>query len=130
MPPTLFLLFNHDLTPSQEAGAWSELQVGAIVKLPLELYNLWSQIPADLRSVSSYIGPIKRWLAAQAREGDYVLIQGDFGAVYLMVQFCLERGLIPVYSTTRRQADENHLPDGSVQMTHHFQHHIFRRYGM
>lgn len=38
-------------------------------------------------------------------------------------------GLIPVCSTTRREAMEEHGDDGSVNMTHRFEHQRFRRYG-
>jgi len=130
MPQSLFLIFNHRITPDQEAGAREQLQVRRITLLPPELQELWSQVPADLPALAGYLQPIQAWLAQQAAPGDYVLIQGDFGATYLMVRFALTQQLIPVYATTSRQAREEHLPDGSVKMTHHFQHRMFRRYGV
>jgi hypothetical protein len=45
-----------------------------------------------------------------------VLIEGDFGACYLMVRFALEKGLVPLYSTTRREAEERYDADGSVRL--------------
>ena len=63
------------------------------------------------------------------KKGDYILIQGDFGACFLMVQFAFEKGFIPIYSTTEREAVETHGEDGSVSLTHRFKHRIFRRYG-
>ncbi|HAY20616.1 MAG TPA: hypothetical protein DCY27_00280, partial [Desulfobacterales bacterium] len=86
-------------------------------------------IPPDLLELTGYLKPICSWLVGQATPGDYVLIQGDFGATYLMVRFALEHGLIPVYATTSRQALEEHLPDGTVKLLHYFQHQMFRRYG-
>lgn len=70
------------------------------------------------------------WLAMTAHQGDYALVQGDFGATYLAVRFAFKQGLIPVYSTTQRQAEEEHLPDGSVRLVHRFEHCMFRRYGV
>ena len=61
--------------------------------------------------------------------GDYALIQGDFGACYIMVNFAFEQGLIPIYSTTVREAIEEPKDDGSVKLVHQFNHQIFRRYG-
>jgi hypothetical protein len=38
--------------------------------------------------------------------------------------------MIPVYSTTSREAVEVHHEDGSVELTHRFRHRMFRRYGL
>ncbi len=130
MPPALFLLFNHRFTAPQEADARVTLGIEAIVPLPPNLQVIWSQVPADLPGLVAYLRPILDWLASQAPAGDYVFIQGDFGATYLLVRFALERSLIPIYATTRRRAREEPQADGSVKMTHHFQHQTFRRYGV
>ncbi len=127
--PTLFLLFNHHFTPGQEAAAREQLGVERIAVLPPELQKRWSQIPADLPGLQDYLAPLRRWLAEKAKAGDYVLIQGDFGATYLMVCFAMEKGLIPVYATTRREVQETVQSDGSVSLTHTFRHQQFRRYG-
>ena len=127
--PTLFLLFNHQFTPAQYQAAREELGVLQVVSMPPPLQDLWGQIPPDLPALAPYLQPLQAWLAARAAPGDYVLIQGDFGATYLMVRFALEHGLIPIYATTSRQAREEHLPDGAVKMVHYFQHQRFRRYG-
>ena len=78
--------------------------------------------------IKDYLRPIEAWLSAKARAGDYALIQGDFGACYLMVNFALEHILVPVYSTTQREVLEEEQPNGAVKVIHHFQHEIFRRY--
>jgi hypothetical protein len=128
MSKTVFLIFNHTLTQVQEEDARSSLAVDRVVPLPPELQELWSSIPPDLPQIAPVLEPIKSWLRSESRRGDYVLIQGDFGATYLMVRFAAELGLIPVYSTTRRVASEEILPDGTVRRVHHFSHVIFRRY--
>ena len=130
MTATLFLIFNHKITSHQQKDAETALGIGAIRELPFELKELWSNIPPLLTEVKDYLEPIKTWLARQAVRGDYALIQGDFGACYIMVNFAFEIGLIPIYSTTGREVIEAHQPDGSVQLTHNFKHKIFRRYEM
>ena len=130
MPPTLFLLFNHTFSPAQAQAAAAQLGVGEIVALPAALQALWSQVPADLPELRPYLQPLCQWLARRAQPGDFVLIQGDFGATYLMVTFALEHRLRPVYATTARQATEETLADGTVRMVHHFQHRILRSYGV
>jgi hypothetical protein len=127
---TLFLLFNHQLTPLQESDAQASLGAERIVPLPPELQELWGNIPPGLLELRSYLEPLRTWLGTQTQIGDYVLIQGDFGACWLMVNFAFDQGLVPVYSTTRREAEEEHNPEGKVRLTHHFQHQIFRRYGV
>jgi len=126
----LFLIFNHRITPLQERDARRTLEVEEIVDLPEGLKPVWNQIPPDLPTIGEYLEPIKIWLREHASTGDYVLIQGDFGACYILVEYAFSLGLTPVYSTTVREVIEEHESDGSVKLTHNFQHRIFRRYGV
>lgn len=128
--PTLFLLFNHRITAAQDTAAREQLGVTEVISLPPELQQLWGQVPPERPTLIDYLEPVRGWLAGAVRPGDYVLIQGDFGATYLMVGFAVGRGLIPIYATTSRQAVEEHLADGSVKMVHRFRHQMFRRYGV
>ncbi|MBW1705831.1 MAG: hypothetical protein JRJ86_11795 [Deltaproteobacteria bacterium] len=130
MSKTLFLIFNHEITSLQQEDAKHSLGVEKIVDLPNDLKELWRQVPPDLPEIISYLGPIKSWLKSQASKNDYVLIQGDFGASYIMVNFAFEKGFIPIYSTTSREAVEEYGRDGSVKVVHNFKHQIFRKYGV
>jgi hypothetical protein len=125
----LFLIFNHTFTPEQAADARQTLGVETIVSMPDAVRECWGQIPPDRSAISDYLEPVRTWLADQARPGDYVLVQGDFGACYLMVRYAFDADLIPIYATTRREADETVQQDGSVTLTHRFRHVAFRRYG-
>lgn len=127
--PKLFLVFNHTFTLSQQENARDELGVENILEPSLELSRRWANIPPEAPSLRPWLQPICDWLAAQAQAGDYALIQGDFGACYLLVRFALERNLIPVYATTERHAREEWLADGRVKLEHTFEHVRFRRYG-
>ncbi len=129
MAPCLFLLFNHNITPLQEKDAYESLGVGRIEELPEDLLKLWRRIPPDIDGIEGVLAPIRDWFSAHGKKGDFILIQGDFGACYLMVRFAFQKGYVPVYSTTEREAVETHGADGSVTLTHRFQHRIFRRYG-
>ncbi|MBW1956902.1 MAG: hypothetical protein JRI83_14580, partial [Deltaproteobacteria bacterium] len=94
------------------------------------LKELWRDVPPELREIGPYLEPIKAWLDARAKTGDYVLVQGDFGACFILVEFCMKRGLVPVYSTTSREAEEVRRSDGAVEVKHVFRHRRFRRYGV
>ncbi len=128
MNTSLFLIFNHDITPVQESDAYSSFGVQQIINMPPDLKDLWRQIPPDLPKISAYLNPVKDWLAGQAKKNDYVLIQGDFGACFIMVNFAFEINLIPIYSTTEREAVEEHKEDGTINLSHQFKHRIFRKY--
>ncbi len=129
VPDSLFLIFNHNITSVQETDARRSLGVQRIIAMPDDIKEIWAQISPDMESIDDYLFPVKDWLAQNSVINDYVLIHGDFGACYIMVNFAFEIGLIPVYSTTERKAVEEHDGDGTVKLTHHFRHRIFRRYG-
>jgi hypothetical protein len=129
MATKLFLIFNHEITDIQEKDAIEFLGVDAIEDLPQDLKAIWSDIPPDLQEIRGYLSPVMEWMECHAARGDYVLIQGDFGACYIMAGFALKKGLVPVYSTTRREAVEEHLQDGSIRLAHLVRHRMFRRYG-
>jgi len=130
MSSSLYLIFNHQTTCRQKHDARESLGVDKTIELPPDLDLLWRQIPPDLESIKNHLEPVKDWLASHAQKNDYILIQGDFGACYIMVSFSFEIGLIPVYSTTFREAVEEHGEDGTVKMVHRFKHNKFRKYGI
>lgn len=125
----LFLLFNHRVTSDQEVDAKVSLGVSMIIEPPESLKALWQNVPPERDAITGYLLPVQAWLSEKAGPGDYLLVQGDFGATYLMVHFAFEIGMVPIYSTTERMAVENHKEDGIVELTHDFKHRRFRRYG-
>jgi len=129
MVPRLIVLFNHTLTDGQREDARRSLGAEEFLEPPAGVRSLWAEVPPELASLEEYLAPVRSWLGDCARPGDFLLVQGDFGATWLMVRFAMAMGLIPVYSTTRRAAAEELQPDGSVRLTHRFQHVRFRRYG-
>ncbi len=123
----MFLLFSHKLTPLQIKDAEDFLQVEEFIYLPKELQNSWSQIPPDKDDISSFIKPIKGFLSQNAKSGDFVLIQGDFGATYEMVNFCKKQNFIPIYSTNKRVAKEI-TKDNKIVKISEFLHSMYRKY--
>lgn len=127
--PNLFLLFSHRLTAQQEADAHASLGVARIVSPPSAIQSLWSAVPPEADNLTGYLAPVCAWLAEAARPDDFVLIQGEFGATWQMVNQALNLKLVPIYSTTRREAAEEHDEDGRVHLRHTFAHVRFRLYG-
>lgn len=125
--PDLYLLVSHKLTDQQKREAYEGLGVKEIHYLPDDLKILWSQIPPDIPSITGYIESVKEWLAGRVKEGDYIIIQGDFGATYQMVSWAFSKGLIPIYATTERKVGESR--DGEKISTKRvFEHVRFRFY--
>lgn len=124
----MLLLLSHKLTEEQKEDANTALGVREFLALPDDLQNLWMQITPTKTVLSEYLEPIRSWINENAGHGDYVLIQGDFGAVYSMVNYAFSVGLIPVYATTERMAVEKLMPDNVVKSERLFKHKMFRRY--
>lgn len=123
----LFLLFSHTLTDDQKQDAKKSLHVDKFIPLPRDLQKLWSNIPESSTQIISYLMPLKNYLKINANKDDFVLIQGDFGGVYDMVNFCKSIDLIPMHSTTKREVKEK-IINNKVEKTSTFQHVIYRRY--
>lgn len=123
----MFLLFSHNLSEIQLNDAKSNWEVSEVVSLPNKLQDIWSNIPADIEKLREYLLPIRNFLAENSQYGDVVLIQGDFGAVYQMVNFSKDLGLIPVYATTSREIEEFE-ENGKTIKKSIFEHIRFREY--
>ncbi|MCS6795323.1 MAG: CRISPR-associated protein Csx20 [Raineya sp.] len=125
--PNLFLLFSHRLTALQEQEARENWGVEEIIYLPADLQGIWSNFPAEQESIRGHVERVVVFLEEWAREGDLVLVQGDFGATVLVVQWCWQRGIKPIYSTTQRIARE--VVEGEqVRVERIFEHCRFRLY--
>lgn len=126
----LFLLFSHSLTEEQKQDARESLGVTDFVKLPEDLQKIFSDVPPDLATLSEYLQPLLKWIDAEANSPkDYILIQGDFGVTYYLVDYCKSMGLAkPVYATTKRDSIDEEQADGSIITKRIFKHVQFRAY--
>jgi len=62
-----------------------------------------------------------------AKKGDLLLVQGDFGATVCMISFAKKLGIVPIYATTCRKVEERVEGDRIITLRH-FEHVRFRRY--
>jgi dihydroorotase len=122
----MFLFFSHKLTPEQIEDA-KKKGINKFVELPENLQKLWSNVPPVLENLDEYIKPFYEFLEKNAKKGDFALIQGDFGLSCKLAFFSKEKGLIPVYSTTKRKAVEINQ-NGKIIKTSEFIHVRFRKY--
>jgi len=122
----MILLFSHTLSDEQIIDGKKKFGVDEFLYLPSELQKLWSNFDADLERLDTQ--RFKEFLQKNANIGDVVLVQGDFGASFTMVNFALDLGLIPVYATTKREVVEV-VENGVSVKKSIFKHRRFRRYG-
>jgi len=128
MVKQVFLLFSHQLTPPQIEELENKFGVDKIVYLPEELQNIWSNIPPELPTIKTHLQDVLSWLKENSNPGDLVLVQGEVGAVFIVVNFCIKEGLIPIYATTKREVSEEKLDDGTIQVNRKFSHVRFRQF--
>jgi len=102
----MFLLFSHQLIEEQKLEAIKTYGITKFISLPKELQYKWSNISPDIDSIEEISKQFKIFLKEKMTKNDIVLVQGDFGMVYSVVNFCKENNLIPVYATTKRIAKE------------------------
>jgi len=123
---TMHLFFSHKLTKEQIDDA-KKMGVKEFIYLPKDLQKLFSNVPPELESLDEYKKPFEEYLLKNAKKGDFVLLQGDFGLVCSLVGFSKKLGLIPVYATTKSVAVERIIEGRTVKISE--VHHIrFRRY--
>ncbi len=123
---SIFLIFSHRLTDSQ-IEELKKVGISKFVYLPGDLQILWSGVPPDVENLNSYLKPIFEWIKNKAKSDDWVLVQGDFGAVCLVVDFCFKNSLVPVYATTKRNTIEK-IENGKLIKVSQFEHIRFRKY--
>ena len=116
----VFVLFSHNLVEDQIVELKTTYKVTDIVRLPLELQNLWGNIPPEPKDLVAIIAPIKKWLGTEASVNDFALVQGDFGVTFNIINWCLEQDFIPIYATSKRVHKEEYLPDGSIKISKNF----------
>ena len=121
---TLFTLMNHTLTSEQEEDARKNLDVDKFINIA---DTMWSDIDPSEKSIIKFVEVYKDKLRLQAKAGDVLLVQGDFGATYNMIRFAKNMGLIAVYATTNRIVSEQ-VENGKVVIKREFKHARYREY--
>lgn len=118
MSKTLFILLNHRLNDEQKSEAKTRFGIENFIDLTNEK---WSNIPPELECLDGILEEFKSALKSSAKSGDYLLVQGDFGATYAMIRYALILGVIPIYATTKRvviEMEENGVTISKKSFAH------------
>ena len=124
----MYLVFSHKLTEKQIEDAKSNLDVEEFIYLPTELQNIWSNISPRKEDMKDDLNELVVWIDENISKEDYVLIQGDYGATYYLVEYCKSKGLKPIYSTTEREAIETITGNNTIVLSHKVSHIRYREY--
>jgi len=120
----MFILISHNLTPEQEEDAKRNRQVDEFIYIK---NSIWQNIPPENEKISVLLDEIKKLILKDAKKGDLLLVQGDFGATYIMVNFAFQNGLVPIYATSKREVVEI-KKDENITTIRKFRHIRFREY--
>lgn len=118
-----FVFTSHQLNEEQINDAKSKFDAQEFVYLPSALQEKWSNVPADLTSLDDFVKPFYKFLQENAKQNDVVMIQGDFGLSYNLINYAKSLDLIPVYATTKRISAMH----GALKYSM-FKHVVFREY--
>lgn len=119
----IFIFFSHHLLKEQKEELKKDFFCEEIVFLPENLQNLWSNIDEE----GDCFNLFKEFLEKNSKKGDYVLIQGEWGVTYKMVNYSKDKELIPIYSFSKRKVNEE-IKNGIVIKTSYFKHIKFKKY--
>ena len=123
----LYTIFSHTLSAEQFTDAHERFGVSEVVVFSKALLKLWSNIPADEEKIKPYLAPLWEHLKDITKD-DYILVQGDFGATYIVVEWVKSQGATAIYATTERNTVEKMVEGKSIK-TSIFSHVRYRIYG-
>lgn len=121
-----FCLLNHSLTENQIKELETNFEVDEILYPSEKIQTNWAQIKTDKNLDYDLIQEICIWLK-MAAAGDVLIIQGEFGTTFCLVDFALKMGLIPLHAVTKRVAKEE-INGETVTRHYVFEHFCFRKY--
>lgn len=121
-----FCLLNHPLTQNQLTELKEKFSAEEIIYPSEELSKKWGQIPATQDLDMGLILDVTDWLSS-ANQNDVLIVQGEFGSTFMIVDYALKKNLIPVHAVTKRVAQESREGE-IVKRQYVFEHVCFRRY--
>lgn len=124
------IVMSHKLYDEQISDLKNAWMCENVIYPPDEIQELISHVPPNLESLRIYLEPVVKWIEKGTEAGDLVIVQGEYGMTFLIVQLSHSLDLDPVYATTERCVENRVLEDGTTEIVRTFEHVLFRRYGV
>lgn len=121
-----YCLLNHQLTLNQISELKNTYNVETVIYPNEELSKRWSQIPTVKEIDMSIIEEVCNFLK-NAEKNDVLIIQGEFGSTFMIVDYALKHQLIPLHAVSKRIAKEEREGE-KVKREYIFEHVCFRQY--
>lgn len=115
-------------TTEQLEDIKNHLKAEIKVEPDLKIKEMWSNIPPDMDKISLYLSPVKNWILKNSNESDFIWVQGESGALFNIVNFCLKNKRQPIYSVTKRNLEKEIKEENQIKTTRIFKHVKFRFY--
>jgi hypothetical protein len=124
------VVLNHQLTREQCEDARQQWGVSKFPMMPINLAAAWANIDPHGELDLDVAKSIVDWVRSVAPVGSPVVVQGEAGMTFEVVNRLIVAGYVPVYATSERKVIETVLPDGSTETRRIFEHVQFRAYPM
>ncbi|MCR4943181.1 MAG: TIGR02221 family CRISPR-associated protein, partial [Clostridium sp.] len=122
------VMLSHNLQKEQIDELKNNFNVNKIIYLSENLMKSWRNINPKEDINEDLFNEFNDEILNKTSEGDYVIVQGEWGITYAIVSSCLKLNRIPIYATTERKVLEEENSEGKVQSKKIFKHVKFREY--
>lgn len=121
---SMILLFSHKLTEEQRYDAVKSLGIEKFIYLPNILQEKWSNVSENNNDVEEF----KKFILDNYTLDDYILVQGEYGMTFNIVNWAINKGYKVIYSFSKREYINKILSDGTIENTHYFKHIRYKMY--
>lgn len=121
-----YCLMNHQLTAAQENELIHRYGAERIVFPPAGISSAWMNIPVEAVLKRSSVSPFLTWIDS-IPPSSAVVLQGEAGASFALIDYALRRNLVVLHSVTERKASEARRGE-IVTRKYEFEHVCFREY--
>lgn len=119
-------LISHKILPEQEQELKNRFEIVDIKFLPENLQQIWSNVLYDDKYYTN-LNEMIDYMLSILNEEDYVIVQGNWGYVYKLVEEAKKNKIIPLYAFSVRDSSEE-IINGEVVKITKFKHQCFVEY--
>ena len=123
----LLVVSNHRLAENQIKDL-KALRIKRIIYPDEDIQKFWSNIPTEGSLDRLSLKRIIDWIKTESEAEDFILVQGEFGSTFYIVDFCLKHNRRAIYATSLRLYSEKKLEGDVIQRQHFSKHSAFREY--